>query len=370
MSRPRVTVTGNGVAGFACVRDLAAAGAAVTMIGPGMPCDRPPLSKRALDTGRAPYLASVAELEEMGVQHLDGWAGPPDLGSRTLTVRLQSGDEQQHTFEQLVWATGLAPVRPPLPGIDLASDVTHPAGFERASKRLGGHGLRVAVLGAGLIGSETAATLARRHRVALLERAPRPLERFHPVVAEAAAAALADAGVRFLGGRGVREVSRCAGGGYVVAVEGAELVEADVVLTAAGVRSTLPQPLGNDGRAATDERLAVPGVDRVWVCGDLAAVPHPRYGRISVPHWDMARASGAHAARAVLGDRRPFVREPYWFSDIGRLRIQQVGLASAACEWRDRDGLSVGLDAAGRPACVLLMNTPQRLAEARRLLAA
>jgi hypothetical protein len=84
----------------------------------------------------------------------------------------------------------------------------------------------------------------------------------------------------------------------------------------------------------------------------------------------MARASGAHAARAVLGDRRPFVREPYWFSDIGRLRIQQVGLASAACEWRHRDGLSVGYDASGRPACVLLMNTPQRLAEARRLLAA
>jgi 3-phenylpropionate/trans-cinnamate dioxygenase ferredoxin reductase subunit len=206
--------------------------------------------------------------------------------------------------------------------------------------------------------------------VTLLERGQRPLARFHPAVSTAAARALAEAGVRFLGDSRVQGIERGIGAGYVIGIEGCESVSADVVLTTAGVRSTLPPSLGEDGRAATDERLGLPGVDAVWVCGDVAAPPHPRYGRICVPHWDMARATGAHAARAVLGDGRPFVREPYWFSDIGRLRVQQLGLASAACEWHDRDGLAVGHDASGRPACVLLMNTPHRLAEARRLLAA
>ena len=63
------------------------------------------------------------------------------------------------------------------------------------------------------------------------------------------------------------------------------------------------------------------------------------------------------------------MREPYFFSDIGRLRIQQVGVGDAAVEWHDDDGLFVGRDPAGAPACVLLLNAPARLREARELVA-
>ena len=370
MSRAHVTVVGNGVAGFACVRELVSAGAAVTLIGPGLPCDRPPLSKRSLETGAPPYLADGPALALLGVVHLDGWAGDPDLARRTLEVRLRSGEVTEHAFERLIWATGLAPSRPPIPGIELAADITHPLGFEQEAGRLAGGGLRIAVLGAGLIGCETAASLARRHRVTLIERSARPLGRLHQTVSDAGVTALADAGVRFWAGRSVMGLERSVGGGCVLDVEGEPAANADLVLTSAGVRSTLPASLGADGTAETDERLRVHGLTDVWVCGDLAAVPHPRYGRITVPHWDMARAGGAHAARSALGDTRPFVREPYWFSDIGRLRVQQVGLAAAAVEWSDRDGLTVGHDESGRPACVLLVNTPTRLGEARRLVAA
>jgi hypothetical protein len=71
-----------------------------------------------------------------------------------------------------------------------------------------------------------------------------------------------------------------------------------------------------------------------------------------------------------MGATSPFVREPYWFSDIGPLRIQQLGPDAEACEWHEHDGLAVGHDQHGRPTCVLLMNAPRRLGEARRLLAA
>ena len=64
------------------------------------------------------------------------------------------------------------------------------------------------------------------------------------------------------------------------------------------------------------------------------------------------------------------MRDPYWFSDIGPLRIQQVGLAPAACEWSHSGGLHVGHGHDGRPVCVVLLDAPERLNDARRVLAA
>jgi NADPH-dependent 2,4-dienoyl-CoA reductase/sulfur reductase-like enzyme len=368
-ARPWVTVVGNGVAGLSCARSLAAGGARVTLIGPGLPCDRPPLSKRALLTGRAPYLATVAELAEAGIEHVDGRAEDLNLPARTLTVRTNNGDRRPAVFEQLVWATGLRPTRPPVAGIDLAGENADPESFERLTPHIASSGRRVVVIGAGLIGTETAATLAVRHHVTLLERADRPLDRFHAQVSSAAREALQTLGVDFRGGCSVERIERLADGRRAVHLQHAGCIIADTVISAAGVASTLPQQLGDD-YAETDERLAAVGGDSVWVCGDLARYPHPRYGRISVPHWDNARAGGAHAAAAILGANQPFVHEPYWFSDIGPLRIQQIGNQSAACEWRTLEDLTIGHDDAGRPACVLLINAPRRLAEARRLLAA
>ena len=67
-----VVVVGNGVSGFACAARLAEQGAPVIMVGPGLPHDRPPLSKRALATGRVPLLADAAQLVERGIAHVDG----------------------------------------------------------------------------------------------------------------------------------------------------------------------------------------------------------------------------------------------------------------------------------------------------------
>src|SRR5690348_9459375 len=66
-----VVVVGNGVSGYACAARLAERGVAVKMIGPGLPHDRPPLSKRALLTGRPPLLADAAQLFERGIEHID-----------------------------------------------------------------------------------------------------------------------------------------------------------------------------------------------------------------------------------------------------------------------------------------------------------
>src|SRR5436190_429345 len=80
------------------------------------------------------------------------------------------------------------------------------AGMEALLPLLAREGRRVAVIGAGLIGAETAATLGRRHRVTLIERADRPLERFRDPIGQAATRALADAGVRLFAPCGVERI--------------------------------------------------------------------------------------------------------------------------------------------------------------------
>jgi 3-phenylpropionate/trans-cinnamate dioxygenase ferredoxin reductase component len=365
------TVVGNGVAGYACATRLAAAGAPVTLIGPGLPCDRPPLSKRALARGAVPYLADARALEAAGIDHVDGWVDTLDLERRTLDVRGRGAGSASHSrpFGRLVWATGVRIARPPVPGIETTDQNVDAATTEALLPRLAAPGRRVVVVGAGLIGCETAATLSRAHTVTLLDRAERALERQHPDIGGAAEHVLGALGVRFLGGCGLTAVERGHGGWTVRTSTHGDLA-ADVVVVAAGVRATLPPALGGGLAVDTDEHLRVAGADGVWACGDVAAFPHPRFGRIAVPHWDNARASGAHAADSVLGVRSTYARDPYWFSDIGPLRIQQVGFAPAACEWSRRDDLHVGHDDQGRPACVVLLDAPTRLNDARRILAA
>ena len=365
-----VTVVGNGVAGYACARRLAALGAPVTMIGPGLPCDRPPLSKRALHRGAIPYLADAGALAAAGISHLDGWAVALDVARRELIVRTGGdGTERPVAFERLVWATGVRIARPPVPGIETTDQNVDAASTAAVLPRLAEPGRRIVVIGGGLIGCETAATLSRRHQVTLAERCEQPLERLHPPVRAAASRVLAALGVRFVGGCAIERIDQ-AGAGHVVRTSTHADLPADVVLVAAGIRPTLPPALGGGASVATDERLAVLGADGIWACGDAAAFPHPRFGRIAVPHWDNARASGAHAAAAALGATEPYARDPYWFSDIGPLRIQQVGFAPAACDWTHADGLHVGHGDDGRPACVVLLDAPQRLNDARRLVAA
>ncbi len=367
-----VVVVGNGVSGYACAARLAERGVPVVMIGPGLPHDRPPLSKRALLTGRVPLLADADKLAERGIEHVDGVVTEYDLDRRRLTVSRSSGTPLEIEAPTLVWATGLRYPRPPVPGLDQADVNTNAAGLASLVRKLALPRRRVVVVGAGLIGAETAATLAAAHDVTILDRNNRPLARFLPLVSDAARAALDRLDVRFLGSCKIESASFDVTHAVVHTSTHGDL-RCDIVVSAAGFRSSLPSELaGTDEKALTlpaDERLRVIGHERLWACGDCVSFPHPRWGRIGIPHWDHALWSGRHAAESILGSTTPYAREPYFFSDIGPLRIQQVGVVEAAAEWQEDDGLLVGREPSGEPACVLLINEPTRLLEARQLVA-
>ena len=163
--RDFVVVVGNGVSGYACAARLAERGVPVTMIGPGLPHDRPPLSKRALLTGRVPVLADAAQLAERGIEHVDGVVTACDLDRRRLVVsRSAGGAPLEIEAPTLVWATGLRYPKPPVPGFEQAEENTTGAGLVSLVRHLALPHRRVVVVGAGLIGTETAATTRRRAR--------------------------------------------------------------------------------------------------------------------------------------------------------------------------------------------------------------
>lgn len=358
-----VAIVGNGVAGYACAARLARHGIRPLLIGRGPPVDRPPLTKGALAAGQVRLLADAQRLVDVGVDHLDAMVDEADLVAR----RLVAGDVEV-TAAAIVLATGLSYRPPRIPGLEAAHVNATPSGMTRLAAALGSGPKRVAVVGGGLIGVETAATLAAAgHAVTVVELLERPLDRLHDPIPALAAATLDELGVEFVGATAVTEVRS---GDLVTLCHERGSLTAEVVVAATGGRLVPPPGLPRDAALPleVDPALRVPGHDRVHAVGDLIVVPHARYGPIVFPHWDMAIGTGEHAADVLAGVAGPLERLPYWWSDIGERRLAEVGWAEAAAAWEQEDGLHVGRDEAGAPVAVLVVDEPRRLREARALL--
>lgn len=366
--RAEVAIVGNGVAGTACAMRLARHGLRPLLIGHGLPVDRPPLTKATLADGVPRLLSDEARLAERGVERLEGSALSADLGSRTLSVA-GPGGEVEVEAEHVVLATGLAYGPPPVPGLEDAFVNANPHVFDRLGPLLTGGPVEVVVIGAGLIGTESAATLAQAgHAVTLVDVLERPLHRLHDPLPELGRATLDELGVRFLGG--VRIESTTA---HAVETAAHGTLEADVILVATGGVPLLPPGLEADQvelPLAVGSDMLVPGRERVHACGDLVLVPHARFGSMRFPHWDAAIGTGEQAADAIAGQAGPYERLPYWWSDIGPRRLAEVGWAGAVETWAEEDGLHVGRNAGGEAVCALVVDEPRRLREARALVQA
>jgi 3-phenylpropionate/trans-cinnamate dioxygenase ferredoxin reductase subunit len=245
------------------------------MIGPGLPHDRPPLSKRALRTGRLPLFADEGRLAKAGIRHVDGIVYALDLKRRRLSVSPSGGgDEVEVDAATLVWATGLRYPRPPIPGFDRTEQNSTGNGLLSLVRRLERPRQRVIVVGAGLIGTETAATLASDHAVTLVDMLDRPLARFVSRISGLAESTLLQLGVRFLGECRVEAAEPGPDGWTLQTTTHGEL-RGDVVVSAAGFASSLPsEMIGTDSRRLTldaDERLRVIGHPHLWACGDCVS---------------------------------------------------------------------------------------------------
>ncbi|MDP9823722.1 NAD(P)/FAD-dependent oxidoreductase [Nocardioides massiliensis] len=332
----RVVIVGASVAGVRTAQALRMQGfaGAITLIGeePHHPYDKPPLSKEHLRPDAPhdpPALVSAEELEQLAVDlHLGVRATGLDPAARVLHT-----DAGEHTYDQLVIATGVVPRT--LPGSGLAGVRTvrtaDDAAFLRSQLTTTP---RVTVIGAGFIGAEFAsAARARGCQVTVVEAQQTPMAHLFGERVGARLAALHEAnGVALRTGA---RFERFVGDGHVegVVLADGEVVPADLVVVGIGATPATDWLRGSglpvDDGVACESDLSVVGHPEIFAAGDVARWPHPHYGEpIRIEHWTNANEHGAIVASAIAGGPAPRAQVPYVWSDQYGHRIQIVGLPS------------------------------------------
>jgi 3-phenylpropionate/trans-cinnamate dioxygenase ferredoxin reductase subunit len=301
-----------------------------------LPYERPPLSKDYLRGEADAEAARVhpAEFYEENDVELRTGAYAESIDVRAGAVVLAGGERLE--YDRLLLATGAQPRRLTVDGADLEGvlylrTLADSAAIRERLKP----GAHVAIVGAGWIGSEVAASARQMGAdVTLIEMTEVPLERvlgqrvgrFYRDVHEAH-------GVNFVGGAGVERVE---GRGHVerVLLTGGATVEADTVVVGVGVapRTELAEAAGleieNGVRVSAALETSAPNV---YAAGDVANAWHPLLGRhVRVEHWANALNQAPAAARSMLGSDVSYDRVPYFFSDQYDVGMEYSGHADAS----------------------------------------
>jgi 3-phenylpropionate/trans-cinnamate dioxygenase ferredoxin reductase subunit len=342
-------IVGGGLAGAKAAETLRAEGfdGRVVVLGAEaeLPYERPPLSKS--------YLGGESKLAEARVHdssfyeehrielRLGRTARTLDVGRREVGL----DDGSALGFERLLIATGAVPRRLPIPGADLDGvrllrTVADADALREIIARQG----RLAVIGAGWIGSEIAATArSGGAEVTLIEHARTPLE--HVLGAEIGGF-FADLhrshGVDLITGARVERIEE----GLRVVLAGREAVEADAVVLGVGVAPAtgLAEAAGLrvDNGVVTDEYLRA-SADGVFAAGDVANAYHPRYRRpVRVEHWANALEQGQAVARSMLDGTEPYAKLPFFFSDQYDVGMEYFGLHDPGDRLEIRGSLEEG----------------------------
>jgi NADPH-dependent 2,4-dienoyl-CoA reductase/sulfur reductase-like enzyme len=349
MPKPdRIVVVGASLAGVRAAEELRRLGfdgdLAVVGAESHLPYDRPPLSKQVLagtwepDKTRLRVDPAVSDSLRLGVR-------ATRLDTAEHVVELDTGERLP--FDGLVIATGAAPRSLPgtegMEGAFVLRTLDDCTALRHALDRQP----KVAVIGAGFIGSEVAASCrARGLETTVIEALDLPLIRIlGPTMGEVCAAVHRDHGTSLKLGVGVQGLE---GGKRVQRVRLADgtAVEADVVVVGIGVAPVVDWLEGSglvlDNGVLCDSTLRAEGVPdgSVVAAGDVARWFHPGFDEVMrIEHWTNAAEQGAYAAASLLGmEDGPFAAVPYFWSDQYDVKIQFVGRATAADELTVEEG--------------------------------
>jgi 3-phenylpropionate/trans-cinnamate dioxygenase ferredoxin reductase component len=316
-----VTVVGAGLAGLRTVERLRRRGyeGRIVLLGAERhrPYDRPPLSKQVL-RGQfdEPWLLPPDRYDGLNAEIM---LGRPVLELDTGRRMIGTADGWL-PYDVLVIATGLSPRR--VPGLDGSVLRTLDEARELRSRLR--PGTRLAVVGAGLIGCEVAASARSMGAdVDLIDVLPGPLIRVVGAeVCDLVAALHREHGVRLhMGTAAVREESGLAGITRLALSDGT-LLDADVLLEAVGgVPATgwlsASSLLLDDGVVCDATGLAADGV---YAAGDVA-----RWDGRRGEHWTNAGEQADQVAAAILGQEAPPAGPAYWWSDQYDIKLQGLG---------------------------------------------
>jgi len=336
MSPPHtIAIVGAGLAGAKAAEGARDAGydGRIVLVGAEaeLPYERPPLSKEVLRGEKPPESARVhdpAFYEEHDIELLGGRT-VVELDAHQRELHLDGGERVP--FSSAVLATGSSPRRLGVPGHDLDGihhlrTIGDSARLHDAAREAG----RVAVVGAGWIGSEVAASLRQLGAaVVLIDPLTTPLQR---VLGDEVGAVFAmlhrSHGVELRMGVGVAEL-RGRGRVREVVLDDGSVEAADVVVVGIGVlpEVDVAQRAGlrvEDG-VVTDELLRT-SARGIFAAGDVASAWHPHYRHhLRVEHWANALHQGRVAGANAAGGSEVYDRLPYFFSDQYDLGMEYVG---------------------------------------------
>jgi 3-phenylpropionate/trans-cinnamate dioxygenase ferredoxin reductase subunit len=378
-----VVIAGGGLAAQRCAETLRRAGydGRIRMIcaEPHRPYDRPPLSKQVLLDEEHDQMLSFRAGEWYEENRVELVLGVRAAGLAPSQKLLALSDGSHINYEQLLIATGSRPRRMPM--LDGYSNVTSLRTIEgaRALRAALRPGSRLAVVGAGFIGQEVAAS-ARKAGVdtTIIEAAPAPLLNvLGPTLGEWLAGLHRSEGVDLRLGTRVSSVNGSGSISSLALTDGSHL-ECDHVLLGVGVEPDLDwlQGSGLDRAGVRTDTSCRSDLPDIFAAGDAAAAFDPILGRHVVgSHWEAAGRQGARAAKAMLGlEPGPPVMTSFW-TDLFDTRIQYLGHAGLAdevsfdgdCQSRD---FSATFVRNGRPFAGLLVARPHELPAMRALLTA
>lgn len=386
-----ILIVGASLGGLRTAEQLRALGfdGAITIVGAEdrMPYNRPPLSKDVLHGGKAPAAAFDALAFRLKpALSAASWR----LGISVVAADLMRSTATLSTgeiiaYDGLAIATGLRPRRLPVPGCE--GDRFALRTFDDAlvlRDRLKPD-TRVAIIGAGFIGCEVAASARRLGCiVSVIEPAAAPMERaLGQELGRALQRVHESEGVAFHIGRAVTGFDADAMGRLcAVRLDNGERIAADLIVEAVGSLPNVALLAGNgldlsDG-VLCDNRLRVGGCRNAVAVGDVARFPNPFFDQMPrrVEHWSVPGAMAKRAAATLIrhvalqpDDPEEFAPIPTFWSDQYELRIQSAGMpaladgvevlaGSLAADEMRRGGAALGYRRGGRLVGVATVAMP------------
>lgn len=374
-ARHRIVVVGASLAGLSVAENLRLEGfgGEILLVGDELhlPYSRPPLSKQVLLDDWEPersILKSTLELEELGIE----FRGSTAATGLDIQNRVVFTDTSVERYDDVVIATGTRARRVWDDAGVLTLRTLDDATALRSELRRAG---RVAVLGAGVLGSEIASAARRLGGdVTLIGRSERIS---FGAVGGALSARLEslhrENGVDLRLATMVRGVSTDVDGTRVSFDDGRGL-SADVVVSAIG-GTPRTEWLADSGLTLTDgvvcdyRGVAAPGV---YAVGDVAAWADPVTGIARrVEHQSSAIEQAMAVATTILHDRESATPVPFFWSEIHGARIKAYGwfapqhplveLDAASPDAPAREGaVLLGSQQDGRTRGVVAWNLPPR----------
>jgi 3-phenylpropionate/trans-cinnamate dioxygenase ferredoxin reductase subunit len=342
MAAGSVVIVGAGQAGVQTAASLREAGfdGRVVLIGdePGLPYERPPLSKAYVEGTVARSALALRPAQFFADKAVELMAGERvvEIDRAERRVWLASGEAVG--YGHLVLATGVRNRPLAVPGADLDGVLSLRTAADAELIRERAASVRqVVIVGAGFIGLELAAVLARRGvEVEVIEAAARAMGRgVTPLTAAHVVDVHAQSGVRLSFSTCVDRIVGPAGRVCAVETTDGRSLPAELVIVAIGVlpNTDLAAAAGLpcDNGISVDAQLSTidPAISAI---GDCASFPSRRAGSaLRLESVQNAIDQARCVAARLTGNAPAYDALPWFWSDQGDLRLQMTGL-HAGCD--------------------------------------